>query len=59
MRFGKAASSGTCLWCGRPAKECWTMPCLTLQQVLDTKDDNAMKAWAKQAGATLSRKSEE
>jgi hypothetical protein len=38
---------GPCPWCARPGSECWVLPCLALQQALDTEDDSAMIRFAR------------
>lgn len=45
-----------CPWCGRAASECWVLPCLELQQALDTEDDDAMRAFARAAGVHLEKR---
>ena len=44
---------GPCPWCGRSARVCWILPCLSLQTALDTHNDYAMRTFAKASGGRL------
>lgn len=48
--------SGPCTLCGREASVCWTMPCLELQNAIDTEDESKLAAWGRDVGVTIIRK---
>jgi hypothetical protein len=45
----------TCPGCGRPARECWVMPCLVLETAL-SKGQRAVASWWRRAGYTVAVK---
>lgn len=47
--------SRPCPWCGRAGRVCWVMPCLELQNAVETKDDARVKSWAEHVGVGLER----
>ncbi len=44
---------GPCLWCGRSARVCWILPCLSLETALANRDDVAMRRFARASGGRL------
>lgn len=45
--------NGRCPWCGRAGRECWVMPCLSLDTALRREDERAIETFAKSVRVRL------